>query len=183
MNGYAAIARTWKAGDRIELELPMAVQRVHASEKIAATAGKVALRYGPLVYNIEQVDQDISGALASIGAPDDGMAPGSAGRRHGDQRHVRRRNAADRDPQLHALQPHAAIATATAVASGCAAPCAATANLDRLDSRSLSLTRSPMSIRVAVIALTLLLQQLPPPFHSPWFRKPLASSRCPRRIS
>ena len=29
-----------------------------------------------------------------------------------------------------------------------------------------------MSIRVAVIALTLLLQQLPPPFHSPWYRKP-----------
>ena len=36
-----------------------------ASEKIAATSGKVALRYGPLVYNIEQVDQDITGALAA----------------------------------------------------------------------------------------------------------------------
>jgi DUF1680 family protein len=64
VNGYAAIVRTWKAGDRIELELPMQVQRLHASEKIAATAGKVALRYGPIVYNIEQVDQDISDALS-----------------------------------------------------------------------------------------------------------------------
>ena len=64
VNGYAAIARTWKAGDRIDMELPMVVQRVHASKKIAATAGKVALRYGPLVYNVEQVDQDISGALS-----------------------------------------------------------------------------------------------------------------------
>jgi DUF1680 family protein len=63
VNGYAVIARTWKAGDRIDLELPMPVQRVRGSEKIAATAGRVALRCGPLVYNIEQVDQDIRGAL------------------------------------------------------------------------------------------------------------------------
>jgi DUF1680 family protein len=64
-NGYASIARTWKAGDRIEFELPMPVQRVRASEKIAADQGKVALRYGPLTYNIEQVDQDIDGVLDS----------------------------------------------------------------------------------------------------------------------
>ena len=62
-HGYATIARTWRAGDRIELELPMAVQRVHASEKVTANQGRVALRYGPLVYNIEQVDQDINGSL------------------------------------------------------------------------------------------------------------------------
>jgi uncharacterized protein len=71
VNGYAVIARTWKAGDRIDVELPMVVQRVHASEKIAATAGKVTLRYGPLVYNLEQVDQDISGALS----PSAGLTP------------------------------------------------------------------------------------------------------------
>lgn len=62
-NGYATIARTWKPGDTIELELPMPIQRVHASEKIAANIGRVALRYGPLVYNIEQVDQNIGGRL------------------------------------------------------------------------------------------------------------------------
>ncbi len=62
-HGYATIARTWRAGDRIELELPMAIQRVHASEKITANHGRVALRYGPLVYNIEQADQDINGSL------------------------------------------------------------------------------------------------------------------------
>ena len=62
-HGYATIARTWRAGDRIELELPMTVQRVHASEKVAANHGRVALRYGPLVYNIEQVDQDINGSF------------------------------------------------------------------------------------------------------------------------
>jgi hypothetical protein len=48
----------------------MAVQRVHADERIIARnrggqvshpdQGKVALKYGPLIYNIEKVDQDIS---------------------------------------------------------------------------------------------------------------------------
>jgi uncharacterized protein len=62
-HGYATLTRTWKAGDTIELDLPMPVQRVYASEKLAADRGRVALRYGPLVYNIEQVDQDISNRL------------------------------------------------------------------------------------------------------------------------
>jgi DUF1680 family protein len=55
--GYAVITREWHAGDRVELELPMAVQRVTADERIDATRGKVALRYGPLVYNVERADQ------------------------------------------------------------------------------------------------------------------------------
>ncbi len=64
MNGYASVTRSWTAGDRIEFVLPMTVQRVHADEKVAANIGRVALRYGPLVYNIEKVDQDIDGVLA-----------------------------------------------------------------------------------------------------------------------
>jgi hypothetical protein len=64
VNGYAEISRTWKAGDTIKFVLPMQVQRVRASEKIAADQGRVALRYGPLVYNIEQIDQPIDGALS-----------------------------------------------------------------------------------------------------------------------
>lgn len=56
--GYAVIERTWKKGDRIELELPMRIQRVRAIDRIEADRGKVALRYGPLVYNIEKVDVD-----------------------------------------------------------------------------------------------------------------------------
>src|SRR5207237_280755 len=61
--GYAVITRNWKAGDKIELVLPMQVQRVRASDKIAADRNKVALRYGPLMYNLEKVDQDISKEL------------------------------------------------------------------------------------------------------------------------
>jgi uncharacterized protein len=62
--GYAVIAREWKAGDKIELELPLKPQRVKAVDQIASTRGKVALRYGPLVYNVERVDQDITKPLA-----------------------------------------------------------------------------------------------------------------------
>ncbi|HZD06344.1 MAG TPA: hypothetical protein VE173_15645, partial [Longimicrobiales bacterium] len=62
--GYAVLTRTWKAGDRIELELPLRVQRVHADERIEANRGRVALKYGPLVYNIEEQDQDIDQALS-----------------------------------------------------------------------------------------------------------------------
>ena len=57
-NGYAVIDRIWKAGDKIDLVLPMKVQRIKGSDKIAATKGQVALSYGPLVYCAESVDQD-----------------------------------------------------------------------------------------------------------------------------
>jgi DUF1680 family protein len=56
-NGYAVITRDWQAGDKIDLVLPMEVQRVKADEHIAADRGSVALRYGPLIYNVESVDQ------------------------------------------------------------------------------------------------------------------------------
>jgi DUF1680 family protein len=55
--GYAVVTREWKAGDRVELELPMEPQRVKAVPEIQADQGKVALRYGPLVYNVERADQ------------------------------------------------------------------------------------------------------------------------------
>ncbi len=56
--GYAVIDRTWKAGDKIELVLPMKVQRIKADDKIEADRGRVALQYGPLVYNVERVDNN-----------------------------------------------------------------------------------------------------------------------------
>jgi len=61
--GYAVINREWKPGDRIELVLPMDPQRVNAIDKVEDCRNKVALRRGPLVYNIEKVDQDIDKAL------------------------------------------------------------------------------------------------------------------------
>jgi DUF1680 family protein len=65
--GYAVVTRTWKAGDRIELELPLEPQRIKAVEPVVADKGRVALRFGPLLYNVERadqpnIDQPLSGA-------------------------------------------------------------------------------------------------------------------------
>ncbi len=54
--GYAVVTREWKHGDRIEMELPMVPQRVVADERVKADRGSVALKYGPLVYNVEAAD-------------------------------------------------------------------------------------------------------------------------------
>jgi DUF1680 family protein len=55
-DGYLAIRRTWKAGDVIDLELPMPVERVYAHPSVKADIGRAALKRGPLVYCAEQVD-------------------------------------------------------------------------------------------------------------------------------
>jgi len=54
--GYAVISRTWKSGDKIELDLPMSVRRVYAHPSVEADVGRVALQRGPIVYCVEAVD-------------------------------------------------------------------------------------------------------------------------------
>lgn len=66
--GYAVITRTWQVGDKITLSLPMKIQRVKGIDKIAATRDQVALQYGPLIYSVESVDQDVGGVLRSDSA-------------------------------------------------------------------------------------------------------------------
>jgi len=68
-HGYAVIERTWTPGDRIELELPLKIQRVRAVDLVEADQGKVALRYGPLVYNIEKADVGDIGKVLPPDAP------------------------------------------------------------------------------------------------------------------
>lgn len=57
-NGYAVINRTWKRDDRVEMDLPMNVQRVVANEKLTDDIGKVALQRGPVMYCAEWVDNN-----------------------------------------------------------------------------------------------------------------------------
>ena len=64
-NGYATISRVWKKGDVIELDVPLAVQRVRTTAAVAADQKRVALRCGALIYNIEAIDQYITGAIAA----------------------------------------------------------------------------------------------------------------------
>ncbi len=66
-NGYAVITREWKSGDRVQVEFPMEAQRVKADKRIQADVGLVALRYGPLVYNVELADQpDLDQSLSAV---------------------------------------------------------------------------------------------------------------------
>ena len=57
VNGYIPITRDWKTGDRISFIIPLAVQTITADERIIADKGRVALRYGPLIYNVESADK------------------------------------------------------------------------------------------------------------------------------
>jgi len=57
VNGYAVLTRKWKKGDRIDFDLPMEIQTITADDRIAADRGRTALRYGPMIYNVEKADQ------------------------------------------------------------------------------------------------------------------------------
>ena len=69
VRGYARIRRQWKAGDTIEILLPMPIRRVHAHPQVAADAGRVAIQRGPVVYCLEAVDND--GHVTDVYLPPD----------------------------------------------------------------------------------------------------------------
>jgi len=54
--GYVHIRRTWRAGDVIDLHLPMPVRRVVANDHVASDRGRVALQRGPIVFAAEWPD-------------------------------------------------------------------------------------------------------------------------------
>ena len=54
--GYVTIAREWRAGDVVTLDLPMPAIRLYANPGVIMDAGRVALKRGPLVYCVEEAD-------------------------------------------------------------------------------------------------------------------------------
>jgi DUF1680 family protein len=54
--GYAQLRRSWSEGDTISVSLPMEVQRLEANPAVAEDRGRFALRRGPIIYCLEQVD-------------------------------------------------------------------------------------------------------------------------------
>jgi hypothetical protein len=68
-NGFAVLDRTWKAGDTVELELPMQVRRVAAHASVENDRGRLAIQRGPLVYAVESVDN--GGTALDITLPAD----------------------------------------------------------------------------------------------------------------
>ena len=54
--GFAVIRRRWRAGDVVELHLPMPVRRVVSHAGVAGNRSRVAVERGPLVYCAEGAD-------------------------------------------------------------------------------------------------------------------------------
>jgi DUF1680 family protein len=67
--GYIVLAREWKDGDVVSLNLPMPVQRVAANPNVKADSGQLAIQRGPLVYCLEACDQGVP--LSSLFLPSD----------------------------------------------------------------------------------------------------------------
>jgi uncharacterized protein len=57
-HGYVSIARRWRSGDVITLDLPMDVRRVIADDRVTQNRRRVAIERGPIVYCCEWPDVD-----------------------------------------------------------------------------------------------------------------------------
>ena len=57
--GYIRLYQEWKAGDSVELHLYMPVELVKAHPEVRDDIGCVAIQRGPLVYCLEQVDNNV----------------------------------------------------------------------------------------------------------------------------
>ena len=62
--GYLTLRRTWRPGDRVELELEMKPRLLRADSRVPELAGRLAIQRGPLVYCAESVDN--GGGLHSL---------------------------------------------------------------------------------------------------------------------
>lgn len=67
---YVPLARTWEPGDTVTLTFPMQTQLIVANPRVTDDYGRVAVQRGPLVYALEQVDQN------GVALPDIFMKPG-----------------------------------------------------------------------------------------------------------
>jgi DUF1680 family protein len=63
---YLAIRRHWSPGDAVRLNLPMAPEVLASNPRVADNLGRVAVQRGPIVYCIEQLDQQNSPDFSEI---------------------------------------------------------------------------------------------------------------------
>ncbi|NWG13840.1 MAG: glycoside hydrolase family 127 protein [Acidobacteria bacterium] len=57
--GYIVLARAWRTGDTVELDLPMTIRRTTAHPNVEADRGLYAIERGPIVYCVEAVDHSV----------------------------------------------------------------------------------------------------------------------------
>lgn len=68
-NGYAVLSYDWNDGDKVELSIDITPRRVYANYHVRADAGKVAIARGPIVYCLEEADNETP--LAGVTLPAD----------------------------------------------------------------------------------------------------------------
>ncbi len=66
--GFVAMRRTWKAGDVVELDMPMPIRQVAAAPEVAEDVGRLAIQRGPVVYCLESCDNATT-AVGQIAIP------------------------------------------------------------------------------------------------------------------
>ncbi len=71
-NGYALLERTWQSGDTVGLELLMEPVLMTGHPRVDAVRGCVAIQRGPIVFCVEEVDQDASVDLLDVQIDADG---------------------------------------------------------------------------------------------------------------
>jgi DUF1680 family protein len=62
-DGYITIDREWKAGDEVILELELKPVLMAAHPYVKEDEGRVALRYGPILYCVEEADNDMESLI------------------------------------------------------------------------------------------------------------------------
>jgi len=70
VNGYACLNRQWNPGDVVELNLPMPVRRIVASDKVVDARQRVALQRGPIVYCLDAANNE-NAKVRNLVLPDD----------------------------------------------------------------------------------------------------------------
>ena len=78
--GYLVLERIWQAEDIIELELNMEAMFVASNPRIDATRGCLAIQRGPIIYCLEDRDQEIKGRLLDVEIDKDQTAVDPVGR-------------------------------------------------------------------------------------------------------
>jgi len=68
---YATLRRIWKAGDVVELELPMSPRLIEANPLVEEARNQVAIQRGPIVYCLESTDLPPGVHVADVSIPAD----------------------------------------------------------------------------------------------------------------
>ena len=68
---YAELRRRWKAGDVVELQLPMPARLIEANPLVEETRNQVAIKRGPIVYCLESPDLPKDVRVQDVAIPAD----------------------------------------------------------------------------------------------------------------